>query len=137
MRLNNIRFPGTLIAMAAIMFTITTASSAQTNLTGSWALEVSTDQGVTMPQLTLVQDGMKLTGDYSSDALGKSPVLGHLWGTEMRLSFSADIEGRPAQVIYLGTVEEDGTITGTIDIGGGRLMGTFTADRSPRWAGPR
>ena len=137
MSFTNIRTNGLLTAAIGIAVAGTVEASAQTSLSGVWAFTVTTERGVTYPEVMLEQVGEEITGDYSSDALGKSPVLGHLWGSEMRLSFSANIEGRPAQVIYLGIVEEDGTITGTIDIGGGRLMGTFTADRSPRWAGPR
>ena len=70
MGLNNIRLVGNLVTAIAIMFAVVAQSSAQTNMTGSWILEVSSDQGITMPELTLVQEGMKLTGHYSSDALG-------------------------------------------------------------------
>ncbi len=35
-----------------------------------------------------------------------------------------------AQVIYSGTVNEDSEISGTLDIGGGLLTGTFTAVRA-------
>ena len=45
-------------------------------MTGDWTLEVSTDNGVTMPELTLEQDGMKLTGHYVSEALGANEVTG-------------------------------------------------------------
>ncbi len=132
MRLNSIRFPRTLImaiSMIAIMFTFTTPSSAQTNMTVSLALEVSSDQGVTMPQLTLVQDGMKLTGDYSSDALGQAKIMGTVDGRTITISFEADLGGQLAPVTYTGTINDEGVWSGTLDIAGGLLQGTFSAKK--------
>ncbi len=127
MRLNGIRFGGAWIAAIAFTLAFTAQASAQTSMTGSWTLEVSTDQGVTMPQLTLAQDGMKLTGDYSSDALGESEITGTVDGRKVTVSFEADLQGQPAPVAYEGTVDDEGVWSGTINIADGLLMGTFTA----------
>ncbi len=129
MRLNNIRFTGTLIIAIAIMFGIAAQSSAQTNMTGSWAMEVSSDQGITMPELTLVQEGMKLTGHYSSDALGENDITGMVDGSNVTISFEADLQGQSAPVSYKGTVNEEGVWSGTLDIAGGLLTGTFKASK--------
>ena len=77
MRLNRTRMGGALIAATAIMFAGAEQASAQVNMTGSWALEVTSDLdgAVTMPELTLEQDGMKLTGQYTSAALGENDVV--------------------------------------------------------------
>lgn len=128
MRLNKIRFGGALIAASAIMFGAEQAS-AQAMMTGSWTLEVTTDTGVTMPQLTLEQDGMKLTGHYVSEALGANDVTGTVDGQEVTVSFIADLQGQSAPVIYFGTVDEEGVWSGTIDIADGLVMGTFTAKK--------
>ena len=127
MRLNNIRFAGIRITAIAIMFAVVTQSSAQTNMTGSWTLEVSSDQGITMPELTLVQEGMKLTGHYSSDALGENDITGMVDGNNVTISFEADLQGQSAPVIYKGTVDAEGVWSGTLDIAGGLLTGTFKA----------
>ena len=75
MRLKSIRIGGALIAATALLFAGAQQASAQVMMTGDWTLEVSTDNGVTMPELTLEQDGMKLTGHYVSEALGANEVL--------------------------------------------------------------
>ena len=100
------------------------------DLSGAWTFTVTTDTGVTYPEVMLEQDGDRLSGNYSSDTLGKSPVSGHLRGSEMTFMFSADLGGQMAPVVYTGTLQDDGAIVGTMDIGGGLLLGTFTAARS-------
>ena len=129
MGLNNIRLVGNLVTAIAIMFAVVTQSSAQTNMTGSWILEVSSDQGITMPELTLVQEGMKLTGHYSSDALGENDITGMVDGSTITISFDADLQGQSAPVTYRGTVDEEGVWSGTLDIAGGLLTGTFKANK--------
>ena len=129
MRLNNIRLAGNLVTAIAIVFAVVAQSSAQTNMTGSWILEVSSDQGITMPELTLVQEGMKLTGHYSSDALGENDITGMVDGNNVTVSFEADLQGQSAPVSYKGTVDEEGVWSGTLDIAGGLLTGTFTAKK--------
>ena len=129
MRLNNIRLAGNLVTAIAIMFAVVAQSSAQTNMTGSWILEVSSDQGITMPELTLVQEGMKVTGHYSSDALGENDITGMVDGNNVTVSFEADLQGQSAPVSYTGTVNEEGVWSGTLDIAGGLLTGTFKAKK--------
>jgi len=129
MRLNNIQLAGNLVTAIAIMFAVVAQSSGQTNMTGSWILEVSSDQGITMPELTLVQEGMKLTGHYSSDALGENDITGMVDGGNVTVSFEADLQGQSAPVSYKGTVDEEGVWSGTLDIAGGFLTGTFTAKK--------
>jgi hypothetical protein len=121
---------GALIAAAAIMFAGAEQASAQVSMTGSWTLEVTTDNGVTMPELTLEQDGMTLTGHYSSETLGENDVTGTVEGNDVVVSFIAYIEGvGEASIIYVGTVDDEGVWSGTLDILDGQLTGTFTAKK--------
>jgi hypothetical protein len=130
MRFNGIRVGRTFVTAMVIAVAGTVEASGQTNLSGVWSFRVTTETGVTYPEVLLEQDGDKLTGGYSSDALGQSPVSGRVTGWEMTFSFSVDLGGQLAQVVYTGTIEEDGGIIGTLDIGDGLLLGTFTATRS-------
>jgi len=126
----NIRVTG--LVFVAIIVAGAPGLQAQTvDLSGAWTFTVTTDTGVTYPEVMLEQDGDRLSGNYSSDALGKSPVSGHLRGSEMTFMFSTDVGGgQMAPVVYTGTLQDDGAIVGTMDIGGGLLLGTFTAARS-------
>ena len=102
-------------------------ANAQTNLSSAWTFTVETDQGITNPAVTLVQDGMTLTGHYSSEALGENDLTGTVEGMEIKIMFTADLQGMPVDVVYAGTINAEGVISGTLDIGGGLVTGTFTA----------
>ncbi len=102
-------------------------ASAQTNLSSAWTFTVETDTGITNPAVTLVQDGMTLTGHYSSEALGENDLTGTVDGSEIKIMFTADLQGMPVDVMYTGTINAEGVISGTLDIGGGLVTGTFTA----------
>jgi hypothetical protein len=131
MRLKSIRIGGALIAATALLFAGAQQASAQVMMTGDWTLEVSTDNGVTMPELTLEQDGMRLTGHYVSEALGANEVTGTVDGNKVTVSFMASLEGvGEASVLYIGTVDDEGVWSGTIDILDGQLTGTFTAKKN-------
>jgi len=131
MRLKSIRIGGALLAATALLFAGAQQASAQVMMTGDWTLEVSTDNGVTMPELTLEQDGMKLTGHYVSEALGANEVTGTVDGNNVTVSFMASLEGvGEASVLYIGTVDDEGVWSGTIDILDGQLTGTFTAKKN-------
>lgn len=115
---------GLLSAMAA-----PGTAQAQADVAGSWTLSVSTDNGVTTPSMTLEQDGPALTGHYSSDALGEQDVSGTVDGNAVTISFDASLQGQSVDVVYRGTLGDDGRLTGTIDVAGGMLTGSFTATR--------
>jgi hypothetical protein len=113
-------------------FTLASAeqASAQTaDVAGAWTLTVSTDNGITNPLLTLVQDGESLTGHYSSEALGENDIRGMVDGSTVTIRFSADLQGQSVPVVYSGTVDAEGKMSGSLDIADGMLGGTFTGTR--------
>ena len=130
MKFKTIRVSGMLATAIAIALAGAVEVSAQTaNVAGAWTLTVESDQGITTPAVTLVQDGEALTGHYSSETLGENDLTGTVSGSEIRFTFTADLGGMDIEVIYSGTIDEDGMITGTLDIGPGLAGGTFTAVR--------
>jgi hypothetical protein len=99
------------------------------NVAGDWMLEVTTDGGgTTTPSVMLEQDGTTLSGHYSSEALGEADVTGTVTGSDFTFSLEADLQGQAIDVTYTGTLQEDGTLSGEIDLGafGG---GPFTGKR--------
>jgi hypothetical protein len=104
--------------------------AAQVDVTGTWAMSVSTDQGVTSPTMTLEQDGDTISGTYSSEALGENRVRGTVNGSNVTISFAADVQGQSIPVTYRGTIDNGGEMAGSLDIADGMLTGTFTAKRS-------
>lgn len=120
------------LLVGMVAFTLANAEqvSAQTaDVAGAWTLTVSTDTGITNPRLTLVQDGESLTGHYSSEALGEADITGRVNGSTVTVSFSASLQGQSLPVVYRGTIDAEGKMSGSLDIADGMLGGTFTATR--------
>ena len=122
-RLSLVVMTMTTLLMAAGLFAQTPADVA-----GDWALMVDTDAGPTTPSVVLEQDGTELTGHYSSETLGEADVTGSVSGNEVQFSFSASAQGFDVDVSYTGTLQDDGTLSGQISLGG-LGGGTFTGKR--------
>jgi hypothetical protein len=115
----------TALIIAAVLL-VSAQLSAQANVTGEWAFNVTTDQGGGTPTITFKQDGEKLTGKYVGQ-LGNSDLTGTVKGTDITFNFTVDVQGQQAPVTYKGTVEKN-TMKGTLDIAG-MVNGTFTATK--------
>lgn len=120
---------GALLAVAAVS-AFAAPASAQVDVTGSWAMEVTTETGTTTPSMTLQQDGNKITGHYSSATLGDADVTGTVDGSDITISFNAEMQGQEIPVVYKATIDDTGAMSGTIDVAGGMATGTFSATRS-------
>ena len=132
MKFSSIPLSGVLATAIVIAIAGAVEAGAQTaEVDGTWTFTVTTDvTGITYPVVRLEQDGETLTGRYSSDALGQAPLSGRVRGSEITFTFSADAQGQLVDVTYSGTVDEDGKISGTMDLAGGFVTGTFSAVRS-------
>src|SRR5262245_1460335 len=100
----------------------------KTDATGKWSLEVMTQAGgTTMPSVTLKQDGEKLTGRYTSEALGEADITGTVKGQQIEFSFNVEVQGFALQVRYTGTIDGE-NMKGKISLG--ELGdGTFTGKK--------
>ncbi len=117
------------VALGVAFVGTPSALEAQADFAGTWTLSVTTDNGVTSPSLNLQQDGVRLTGRYSSEALGEQNVRGVVDGNDVTIRFNASMQGQSIPVVYRGTLDADGRLTGTIVIADGMLSGTFTATK--------
>lgn len=114
----------------AVAWTAPAPTSAQTaDLAGTWNLSVEVNGNVTTPTLTLAQSADTLTGTYASETLGEARVRGMVDGSDFTVRFNAEMQGQTIPVTYEGTLQEDGTLAGTIELAGGQITGTFTARR--------
>lgn len=117
---------GVLVAAALFTLALGGAAFAQGSvLTGTWLLNVEASGGAGSPTFKIVQDGEKLTGTYNG-ALGEAPLKGEIKdGKSFEIRFNVSGADGSLDVKYVGTVESDGTIKGTLDMG--QLgTGTFT-----------
>ena len=114
-----------LVVVAGSSIARAQAPAAKLDINGVWTFTVMVDGAVSgTPTVTLKTDGEKVTGHYSSMTLGEADLTGTLKGAALEFSFSVPDAG---DVIYKGTVENNNSIKGTLDIAGGAVAGTFTA----------
>src|SRR5262249_38179960 len=107
---------------------VTFQAQSKTDVTGKWVLEVTTQAGgTTMPEVTLKQEDEKITGHYTSQALGDANVTGTINGQQIEFSFNVEAQGFGLHVIYTATVDGN-TLKGKISLG--ELGdGTFTGKK--------
>jgi hypothetical protein len=117
------------VVVAFLCVAVQPAGAQTANVAGTWILEVTTDNGVTTPSMMLVQQGETLSGTYTSEALGQAELAGTVLGSEIRISFVASVQGQSIPVVYEATIDENGRMSGTIDVADGMVTGTFTATR--------
>ncbi len=109
-------------------FTGKRAAAQAANVTGTWALEVTTDQGTGTPTFVLKQEGDKISGQYKGQ-FGEAPVTGTIKGSDVVFSVDVTVEGTSARITYKGTVDGD-AMKGTVSFG---ELGTapFKGTRKP------
>ena len=123
------------LGMAALAAAQPYAASAQAlDMTGTWTMQVQSQNGPATPTMTLQQSGTTLTGHYSSETLGEHDVMGTVSGRNATVTFEAEIEGLgEAPLAYSGSVSAEGVWSGdlTADVQGQSFpIGTFTATKS-------
>jgi hypothetical protein len=103
------------------------AAASKTDISGAWNFQVETSAGAGSPTFTFKQDGEKLTGQYKG-AFGEAPLTGTVKGNKVDFSIKVDAQGQQVTINYTGTVESDGTMKGTAQLGDFG-SGTWTAKR--------
>lgn len=104
------------------------SKSGSADVSGTWDASLQLDTITATPSFTLKQDGTKLTGEYVSQQYGKFPLTGEVTGTAVTFNVSMNIEGNALTATYSGVLQADGSLKGTVDIGGA-MGGTFSASR--------
>jgi hypothetical protein len=130
MRAMRVMLTGMLIASSVAMLPSMSAaqSDKKVDVTGKWLFSVTTDAGTGTPTVTLKQQGDSLTGHYSSQLLGESELKGSIKEQKFTFTFRAEVQGTALVVTYAGTIDGNGSLKGTVDLGG-QGTGTFTAKR--------
>ena len=108
------------VVMAAVAFLVTAPADgvAQTDLSGMWTLTVQSPDGDNPLPITIVQEGMDLKATGEIPELGPVEMTGNIEGSNVRLEWDFYFEGMELNIIFMGTVAEDGTLSGSADFGG-------------------
>lgn len=112
-----------MLVMLAFLFL---AAGANADVTGTWTFAVDiTGVGGGTPTVTMAQDSQgSITGSYTGQLGSAAPITGKAAGNE----FEFTMVGEMGSVTYKGTLQEDGTVKGTLDLGG-MASGTFTGKK--------
>lgn len=115
-------------AVLLLVLSASLAPMALADVSGSWDFAVTLGQlGSGNAAVTLNQEAEgKLSGNYAGQ-LGQTPVTGTWEGDNFEFSFNSAALG--ADIIYRGAMREDGTLAGTV-VMGGQEAGTFTATKN-------
>ncbi|MGE3274901.1 MAG: hypothetical protein AB7O67_07300 [Vicinamibacterales bacterium] len=106
------RFLG--LAFAALFVVSVTA---QTNVSGSWDLEVNGPQGTVTATMVLEQDGENLKGTIDGD-MGKVPLEGAVAGNLIKINFTVDAGGQYIPIVLYAEIDGD-SLKGSMDYGQG------------------
>ena len=109
---------GVIMAAVAVLVSAATHGAAQTDLSGMWTLTIQSDQGDQPLPITIVQDGESLTASGEVPEFGPIEMKGTLDGSDVLFEWDLYIEGMELNIVFTGTIAEDGTISGTADFGG-------------------
>ena len=94
----------------------TAATGDKTDISGAWAFQVETSAGAGSPTFTFKQDGEKLAGQYKG-AFGEAPLTGTVKGNKVDFVVKVEAQGQQMTLTYAGTVEKDGSMKGTAELG--------------------
>ena len=125
--------PAILITSAAVcgLLAAAPAAVAQGSLTGDWELAIVTPQGANTVNLSLAQDGDKVTGMLQTP-LGTLPVEGTSSEGVVKLGASVKVQGNGIDLALNGKLSADG-MSGMVKLGDfGEFP--FTGKRAPKAA---
>ena len=115
------------VVLGIVAAVLTVAVAAQTDVTGEWTMMIDTEQGSQSTELTLAQDGEKLTGSMDSP-MGTLEFEGTITGNKLEIVMEVDAGGAFLEITLAGTVDGD-EMMGTLDLGG-YGGGDWTAKRN-------
>jgi hypothetical protein len=101
------------------------------DLTGKWTFTTQSTYGTSTPTVTITQKGDSLKGTYESQTLGTRGFSGTSTDGTFTFGFDAEAGGMQFSMSYAGKVEDDGSLSGSIEAAGSSF-GTFTAVRQKK-----
>jgi hypothetical protein len=109
------KYLSAVLALALSVVFAPAVASAQSGVTGAWEITLTTPQGPTAINLTLAQDGDKVTGKLDSP-MGSVPITGTNTASAMALRAHLELQGNAVDLGLNGKAESD-AMTGVLKIG--------------------
>ncbi len=94
---------------------------AQTDVSGSWTLTITSDQGANPSPMMIEQEGDMLKG-----TIGEAPLEGSITGSDIKLSYEIDAPQIGPLTLSLTGMVDGSDMKGTVDFGG-FASGSWTA----------
>lgn len=110
------RFLAAAMLIAALATTATAAILH--DLSGRWQLAVVTDNGTGYPILELKQEGDKVTGTYTSNAMGSRTIAGTVYGDTLSFVLSPSGAGEGMVLTYTARIVTADSLNGYVDFAG-------------------
>lgn len=111
-----------LVRLLALALTTATAAGfavgAAHDVTGTWAFKVVTANGTGTPTVVLKQEGEKLTGTYTSNALGSRTLEGQVRGDSLSFQLSMPQAGEGVVLTYSAHIVTADSLNGAVDFAG-------------------
>lgn len=120
------RFLAAAMLIAALATTATAAILH--DLSGRWQLAVVTDNGTGYPILELKQEGDKVTGTYTSNAMGSRTIAGTVYGDTLSFVLSPSGAGEGMVLTYTARIVTADSLNGYVDFAG-QVGANFTGRR--------
>ena len=111
----------------ALVLVAAAPAADKVDVTGKWNLSVETSAGSGSPTAEFKQEGEKLTGSYRG-TFGESQVEGTVKEKKIEFKVRFKVEGNDAVFSYTGTIEDNDSMKGKVDLGG-FAEGTWTGTR--------
>lgn len=105
--------------------------AAENPASGNWKIEGTVVSTPVNQTCTFKQDGSALTGTCVGEDGKSVDIAGEVKDKALTWKFGAEWQGTPLTVAFLGTLETDSLIKGSIDVQPLGVGGTFTATRKP------
>ena len=96
---------------------------AATSIAGKWTVTIEFQGQQRTSGLDMKVDGTKVSGTINSE-LGEAAIAGEYAEGKLKFGFSMDANGTPVQIGFIGSLQKDGSLAGTLDFGQGEIPWT-------------
>lgn len=118
--------------LLTLLFSLAIASvvlAADPSLTGAWKVDSDTAGNLNSATITLKQDGNKVTGTMKGAEGNEVALKGEFDGKKVTWSYEAEWSGNKLTIVHTGTLNADGSMSGSIEVQPMGVEGSFTAKR--------